>query len=80
MLDLTDQRFLACITIGIILVLCLRRRGQKLGTLPPGPKGIPLLGNAFQLDAKKIWNGLEIWRKEYGVYHAPLSNIVGRTL
>lgn len=38
-----------------------RRRGEL-----PGPDGWPLVGNAFQLDEKKMHLDLEDWAREYG--------------
>ena len=38
------------------------RRFQDL----PGPRGIPLLGNALQLDASRFHQQLEQWRLEFG--------------
>lgn len=33
---------------------------------PPGPKGIPILGNALQLPPLKIWATFAEWAKVYG--------------
>ncbi|HEX7641628.1 MAG TPA: cytochrome P450 [Burkholderiaceae bacterium] len=32
----------------------------------PGPKGLPLLGNAWQLDSLQFHQGLENWAREFG--------------
>ncbi len=32
----------------------------------PGPKGLPLVGNAWQLDSLQFHQGLENWAREYG--------------
>ncbi|EEB88897.1 hypothetical protein MPER_13076 [Moniliophthora perniciosa FA553] len=36
------------------------------GNPPPGPKGYPLVGNIFQIDANQLWNTLLKWEKDYG--------------
>ncbi|KAF5372098.1 hypothetical protein D9758_005093 [Tetrapyrgos nigripes] len=33
---------------------------------PPGPRGIPLLGNALQLPTVKPWHTLAKWKRDYG--------------
>ena len=34
--------------------------------MPPGPKGLPYIGNAFQLDSMRPHLTLEEWTKMYG--------------
>ncbi|KAH7886958.1 cytochrome P450, partial [Phlebopus sp. FC_14] len=33
---------------------------------PPGPKGLPLVGNFFDVPTEKPWETFSKWRKEYG--------------
>ncbi|KAI3616565.1 cytochrome p450, partial [Moniliophthora roreri] len=39
---------------------------KRPGNLPPGPKGYPVVGNLFQLDANRPWHILLEWKKTYG--------------
>ncbi|ESK85382.1 cytochrome p450 [Moniliophthora roreri MCA 2997] len=39
---------------------------KRPGNLPPGPKGYPVVGNLFQLDANRPWHTLLEWKKTYG--------------
>ncbi|KIJ32790.1 hypothetical protein M422DRAFT_265423 [Sphaerobolus stellatus SS14] len=34
--------------------------------LPPGPKGLPLIGNVFDMPKEREWETLEKWAEEYG--------------
>lgn len=46
--------------------------------LPPGPKPLPLIGNAHQFPLKHPWETFAKWRKEYGdvVY----ANVLGKPI
>ena len=44
--------------------------------LPPGPKGIPFLGNLFQLSFMP-WKEFEIWKKQYGT-STPQSSVLSK--
>jgi hypothetical protein len=41
------------------------QRRSKERHLPPGPKGLPFLGNLFQLSTRP-WHDYEAWGKEFG--------------
>ncbi|KAF5374375.1 hypothetical protein D9758_004547 [Tetrapyrgos nigripes] len=45
---------------------------------PPGPRGIPILGNALQLDTVKPWHTFTKWGKVYG----PITylNVAGQSM
>jgi len=40
---------------------------RRLAPLPPGPKGLPVLGNSYQIPAHKQWLRFDEWIKEYGM-------------
>ncbi|KAJ7322934.1 cytochrome P450 [Mycena albidolilacea] len=56
-----------------ILVLCLSfliigwaRRTRKLGVHPPGPRGLPFLGNTLQIPRDRQWLKWAEWKAQYG--------------
>ncbi|KAH6899265.1 O-methylsterigmatocystin oxidoreductase [Coprinopsis sp. MPI-PUGE-AT-0042] len=55
------------LTIGVLALMVLRGRRNTRGLpLPPGPRGLPLLGNVFQLPSEKPWKAYSEWSKVYG--------------
>ncbi len=60
--------FLAVIS-RLLLTLIRTRRLRKL--MPPGPAGIPLLGNVLEVPTKDTWKKFRQWKCEYGSLSAP---------
>uniref|UniRef100_A0A0W0GB88 Cytochrome p450 n=1 Tax=Moniliophthora roreri TaxID=221103 RepID=A0A0W0GB88_MONRR len=53
----------------VLISVCAWRfylKFRRPGKLPPGPKGYPIVGNLFQLDADRPWHSLLEWKKTYG--------------
>lgn len=66
--DLALSQWLALGTIVIVFgaILIPRRRAPRR-PYPPGPKGLPLLGNAFQMPVDRRWLVYRDWAKKYGI-------------
>ncbi|KAF9238505.1 cytochrome P450 [Melanogaster broomeanus] len=66
--------FALCLTV---ILRAWRKRTLRNGLpLPPGPKGLPLIGNVFDLNISEPWLSYEQWGKKYGdvVY----SSLIGQ--
>lgn len=59
-----DKELIGFLISAVLALVFLRMRG--LAPLPPGPKPLPLLGNALQLKEKYMWKLAVDWYKEYG--------------
>ncbi|KAF7313515.1 hypothetical protein HMN09_00507400 [Mycena chlorophos] len=44
----------------------LARESQKVYPLPPGPKGLPLLGNVLDMPSEREWETFSKWSDAYG--------------
>ncbi|KAF9467168.1 cytochrome P450 [Collybia nuda] len=49
-----------------IVVFSVIRWWSRRKSMPPGPLGIPLIGNRFQLPAVKPWRKFAEWNRQYG--------------
>jgi hypothetical protein len=57
----------------ILLLLAVghaARRISRRRNLPPGPPGVPVLGNVLETPSKYLWLKLTEWSEQYGEYFA----------
>ena len=55
----------------VIIVVGLRKRKRYL-PLPPGPKGLPLIGNFFDMPSMYEWEKYMEWARQYGACRAQI--------
>lgn len=53
---------LAVLLFALLFLYRAQSRGRKL---PPGPKGLPILGNLLQID-NRPWLRFTQWKEKYG--------------
>ncbi|KAM0790540.1 hypothetical protein ACM66B_003409 [Microbotryomycetes sp. NB124-2] len=59
----------ATVALALLLSAALyivSNKGQPKGKPLPGPKGVPVFGNMFQLPKSRPWVKMEEWTREYG--------------
>ncbi|KZT35768.1 cytochrome P450 [Sistotremastrum suecicum HHB10207 ss-3] len=74
--DLYPALLLVCLAFSTFVVLRKTRSfrywtGHESLPFPPGPKGLPVLGNIFQMPQKDQWHRFGEWAKQYGWSNSP---------
>lgn len=55
--------------VGIVFVLGRFVKSRR-SRLPPGPKGLPIVGNIFDIPNGLEWHTYTKWGREYGMLNA----------
>lgn len=57
-----------CMIVALLALLKAKRAERRTPLpLPPGPKGLPLLGNLFDIPQERPWEVYSGWSKQYGM-------------
>lgn len=68
LLQLNEIDWLLFVLLVYLIRILIRRRWAALGTQsnPPGPRGLPFVGNAYQIPPDHQWLKFDQWVAEYG--------------
>lgn len=58
--------YLPAIACLLLLIYQLRRKSPSNLSLPPGPKGLPVLGNFLDIDSRQPWTSFTQWASTHG--------------
>lgn len=50
----------------IILAMSMKKRRYRL---PPGPRGLPIVGNLWDIPESSQWITYRTWGRDYGILH-----------
>ena len=68
----------AAILVAVILLNRLFAK-KPAGSLPPGPKGLPLIGNMLDMPASHEWKTFAQWGEQYGAYRSLALPVWGKS-
>ncbi len=51
------------------------RRARYAIPLPPGPPGLPVVGNALQMNVPSLWIQFRDWSRTYGMSHLSAKDV-----
>jgi hypothetical protein len=84
---MSDLRFLsytnlACIFVALAVLkrLMSSKSAHPAAPLPPGPKGLPILGNLLDMPSHSMWETYSNWGKKYGTQKVNQYIIAGKYL
>ena len=54
---------------GILLIGAILKRFSQSAPLPPGPRGLPIVGNVLDMPSSHEWLKFAEWKDKYGEFY-----------
>ena len=56
------------LAVGLLLARFVNKTSKAKQPFPPGPKGIPLIGNILQINSERPWITYSKWCRQHGTH------------
>jgi len=56
-----------CLLYLLYFIIAYLKKKPRGLPYPPGPRGLPIIKNLFDLPLKRQWEGVADWSKKYGI-------------
>lgn len=66
MLQLMTALDVVVVVLSVVVLIRVSKR-RRSGSLPPGPKGWPLIGNVLDMPASHEWRTFAQWGERWGM-------------
>ncbi|KAJ7251135.1 cytochrome P450 [Mycena haematopus] len=79
-MDYMSAAYVLVLSFALLPVLYRKLTSKNVTPFPPGPKGLPILGNALEMPTSHPWITFSLWGKTYGSCGLVYLNAFGKSI